>query len=114
MTDIAHKTAFITGGAGGIGYAIAEALGKRGANVMIGDLDAGAIEAAVTKLSGLGIKARGVVCDVAKESDMRAAAQATVEAFDKVHIIVNNAGVGLNGKPGKMTCATGAGSWTSI
>ncbi len=102
MTDIAGKTAFITGGANGIGLAIAKALAARGANVMLADLDEAALASAKAGFADSNIKAETVICDVARAEQMQAAADATLAAFGKVHIVVNNAGVGLGGVPGEI------------
>lgn len=102
MTDIAGKTAFITGGANGIGLAIAKALAARGANLMLIDLNAAALETAKAGFAGTNVQVETAVCDVAKADAMRAAADQAIEAFGKVHIVVNNAGVGLGGVPGEI------------
>lgn len=102
MTDIAGKTAFITGGANGIGLAVAKSLAARGANVMLADINEAGLAAAKTSLGEMNVRVETVVCDVAKDDAVQAAAQRTIELFDKVHIIVNNAGVALGGEPGKI------------
>jgi NAD(P)-dependent dehydrogenase (short-subunit alcohol dehydrogenase family) len=94
--------AFITGGASGIGFAIAKALSARGAKVMLADLDQGKLDAAVANLTASGGDAAGVVCNVADEAQMRAAAAATIDRFGKVHVVCNNAGVALGGLSGKI------------
>ncbi len=101
MTDFKNKTAFVTGAAGGIGFALTQKFHEAGANVMMGDINADALEAAKAALGGGG-RLASIVCDVAKPDDVQAAADATIAAFGKAHIVVNNAGVGLAGKPGKI------------
>lgn len=94
MEKIAGQTAFITGGASGIGLAIASALIEAGARVMIADIDVSALEAAVALL---GQQAAMVRLDV-RDRDNWAAARATVEArLGTVGILVNNAGIGPDG-----------------
>ncbi|MCI5048128.1 MAG: SDR family NAD(P)-dependent oxidoreductase [Aquisalinus sp.] len=100
ITSLEEKTAFITGGAKGIGLGIARALVAKGSNVMIADIDEGALNSAVQELGG---KADAVICDVADPAAVKAAADKTIERFGKVHILVNNAGVGGGGKPGETT-----------
>lgn len=91
LTSLEGKTAFITGGAKGIGFAIAKNLVGRGANVMLADINEDALAAAS---EALGESADTVLCDVADAAAVKAAADKTIERFGKVHIIVNNAGVG--------------------
>ncbi len=102
MTEIAGKTAFITGGASGIGFAIANALAKRGANIMLADINQAALETAKAHFADMNVGVDTILCDVAKPEDMQRAAQATLDRFGKVHLVVNNAGVGLGGEPGKI------------
>ena len=103
--DLKGKTAFITGGASGIGLAMAEAFGRAGMSVMLGDIDEAALKAAVEKLEGLQVKADGLVCDVTERAALEAAANRTVETFGKVHVVCNNAGVGAGGPLGEVAAA---------
>ena len=96
--EIAGKTAFVTGGASGIGLEIGRHLMELGANVMLADLDAVGLAAAKADLG----KVDTVVCDVADAASVQAAADATIARFGKVHIVVNNAGVSLAGATGQM------------
>lgn len=100
MQDLNDKIAFVTGGADGIGFAIAKALIDQGARVMLADINEDKLAEAKAKL---GQASETVVCDVASSADMKAAAEKTIESFGKVHIVVNNAGVGLGGAPGDAT-----------
>jgi len=102
MDSFTDRTAFITGGAGGIGLSIARSLGKRGAAVMLADLDADAAARAAANLTDEGIVAASVGCDVADASAVENAARQTLQRFGKVHIVVNNAGVSLDGKTGEI------------
>ena len=102
MMTFKDRTAFITGGAGGIGLSIARSLGKRGASIMLADLDADAAARAAATLSEEGILAASVGCDVADASAVDNAARQTLDRFGKVHIVVNNAGVSLDGKTGEI------------
>ncbi|MEO1657933.1 MAG: SDR family NAD(P)-dependent oxidoreductase [Pseudomonadota bacterium] len=99
ITSLEGKTAFITGGAKGIGFAIAKAFVARGANVMLADINQDALSKAA---SSLGDQADTVICDVADADAVKAAADKTIERFGKVHIVVNNAGVGAGGAPGTI------------
>lgn len=102
MSDIEGRVAFVTGGANGLGLSMARIFLKRGASVMLADRDAEGLERAVAELSSDTNKVASVVCDVADASEIEKAAQATIDHFGKVHIVVNNAGVGLGGQPGEI------------
>jgi len=103
MKDLAGKSAFITGGANGIGLAIGKALAARGVNLMLVDLNAEALEGAKAGFAGTNVRVETALCDVAKADAVRAAADKAIEAFGNVHIIVNNAGVALGGLPGEIS-----------
>ncbi|MFL4474477.1 SDR family oxidoreductase [Paeniglutamicibacter sp. MACA_103] len=93
FTDLTGKTAFITGGASGIGRGIAEHFLEEGMNVVIGDIEEDVLAATVKELGCKGIKT-----DVTKPEDLVAAAEYTVAEYGAVHIVVNNAGVGSMGR----------------
>lgn len=84
------KVLFVTGAARGIGFDIAKAFADAGASVVISDLSQVAIDEALAKLNG---NAKGIICDVTKESDIEQAIKFTVESFGKIDILVNNAGM---------------------
>jgi len=100
MTDIKNKTAFVTGAASGIGFALAEGLLKRGAKVMLVDIDADRLKAAQDKLGHDNTAIS--VCDVADPEAVKTSAAQTIETFGNVHLIFNNAGVSLPGRPGRI------------
>ena len=102
MQDLRGKTAFITGGASGIGLAMAEAFGREGMNVMLADIEATALTAAVDLLRSKQVRAEGVIADVARRDSLRAAALETIAKFGKVHVVCNNAGVGAGGLLGDV------------
>lgn len=97
MQKLEGKTAFITGGAEGIGYQIGRALAGRGMKVMLADIDEKMLDQAVNALRTEGGDVAGVVCDVALREELERAAEKTIDAFGKVHILVNNAGVSVIG-----------------
>jgi len=103
MQDLVGKTAFITGGASGVGYAMAEAFARQGMGVMIGDIEAAPLAAAVAALQDAGLRVEGVETDVTQRDSVRAAARRTVEAFGKVHLVCNNAGVGVGGRMSEIS-----------
>ncbi|WP_406872782.1 SDR family oxidoreductase [Aminobacter sp. P9b] len=86
------KTAIVTGGAKGIGYAVAERLLSEGARVVIADIDQEQGDAAERDLAKLG-KARFVRADVGKRLDVHNLVASTIDAFGDVDVLVNNAGI---------------------
>jgi NAD(P)-dependent dehydrogenase (short-subunit alcohol dehydrogenase family) len=97
MQQLAGKTAFVTGGASGIGLALGRAFAQAGMKVMLADIETDALAAAVKSLEAFGPGVRGVVCDVADPSSVERAAEASFEAFGNVHVVCNNAGVAAAG-----------------
>ena len=96
MFELAGKTAFVTGGASGIGLALGRAFVEEGMKVMLADIETDALADAVRSLDDSG-RVRGVACDVADPSSVERAAEASYEAFGHVHVVCNNAGVGARG-----------------
>lgn len=101
MALLDGRTAVITGGAQGIGYAIAERFVAEGARVVLGDLNLEATEAAVAALGGDAV-AKAVRCDVTSADDVQALIDAAV-AFGGLDIMVNNAGITRDATMRKMT-----------
>jgi len=96
MQELAGKTAFVTGGASGIGLALGRAFVEVGMKVMLADIETDALQAAVKSLDNLA-RVRGVTCDVADPGSVEHAAKTAYEAFGNVHVVCNNAGVGAHG-----------------
>jgi NAD(P)-dependent dehydrogenase (short-subunit alcohol dehydrogenase family) len=97
MRELAGKTAFVTGGASGIGFALGRAFAQAGMKVMLADIETAALATAVEDLRGIGPDTRGVACDVADPASVEQAAQAAYQAFGNVHVVCNNAGVASPG-----------------
>ena len=97
MRELAGKTAFVTGGADGIGLALGRAFAEAGMKVMLADIESDALAGAVKSLHNIGPGVRGVRCDVADPASVDRAAKETIEAFGKVHVVCNNAGVAAAG-----------------
>ena len=105
MSLLNGQTAVVTGGAQGLGFAIAERFIAEGARVVLGDLDLGATEAAAKQLGGDGCNgaALAVRCDVTKGDEVDALVAAAVEQFGRLDIMVNNAGITRDATMRKMT-----------
>ena len=103
MKDLAGKTAFVTGAASGIGLGIATALAQAGVKVMLCDIEEAALARAVEGLKRTNADVDGVRADVSMKAELQAAAEATLARYGKVHILVNNAGVGGAGPYGRWT-----------
>lgn len=101
MTDrLAVAAAVVTGGASGIGLAVAEELGRGGARVMLADLPGAALDAAVARLANAGIETIGHGCDVSDLTAVERVADAAFAAFGRVDLVFNNAGI--SGPRGKL------------
>ncbi len=96
VTEIAGKTAFVTGGASGIGLGIAKKLLERGANVVIADIRQDHLDDAVAEMDG-GDRVMAQKLDVTDRDAYAKAADAVEARFGKLHILVNNAGVAAVG-----------------
>jgi 3-oxoacyl-[acyl-carrier protein] reductase len=90
--DLLNRVAIVTGGARGIGRAIAERLLASGARVSLWDLDGGALATAARELQGAGTVHTATV-NLADLAAVRAAAESTAAAFGRIDILVNNAGI---------------------
>ena len=102
MALLAGRTAIVTGGAQGLGYAIAEVFIAEGARVVVGDLDVDRTRAAAGALGGDDV-ARAVRCDVTSASEVDALVAEAVEHFGRLDIMVNNAGITRDATLRKMT-----------
>jgi NAD(P)-dependent dehydrogenase (short-subunit alcohol dehydrogenase family) len=105
MKDLAGKTAFVTGAASGIGLGIATALAQAGVKVMLCDIEEAALAKAVEGLKRTNADVDGFKADVSLKAELEAAAKATIDRYAKVHILVNNAGIGGAGPYGLWTDA---------
>jgi NAD(P)-dependent dehydrogenase (short-subunit alcohol dehydrogenase family) len=103
MDGFSGRGAVITGGASGIGLATAREFARRGASVVLGDVDEPSLERAVTQLRAQGFDAHGVTCDVRDLDQMRHLADEAVRLMGHVEIVFSNAGIVVAGPIAAMT-----------
>jgi 3-oxoacyl-[acyl-carrier protein] reductase len=96
MKRLEGKVALVTGAGSGFGLGIAETFAREGAKVVIVDINQ---KAAETAAAGIGVSALGLACDVSKAADVKAAVQKTLDAFGRLDIVVNNAGISHRNRP---------------
>ncbi|WP_341914699.1 SDR family NAD(P)-dependent oxidoreductase [Ferrovibrio terrae] len=94
MKLIPDQVAVITGGASGIGYALAATLGRRGLRIALLDVEQAALDTAADQLRQAGIRVEALACDVSDAAAMQAAAHEIAARCNRVDLLVNNAGVG--------------------
>jgi NAD(P)-dependent dehydrogenase (short-subunit alcohol dehydrogenase family) len=99
MGRLEGKTAVVTGGADGIGHAIADAMTREGAHVFVGDIDDRKGRAFVAELTKAGRKADYLHCDVSENNDIAGLISAAVEKTGRLDILVNNAAIAIGGMP---------------
>src|ERR1700678_4039519 len=99
---LSGQTAVITGGAQGLGFAIAERFVAEGARVVLGDVNLEATEVAAKQLGGSDV-ALAVQCDVPQSADVDALVRTAVEHFGGLDIMVNNAGITRDATMRKMS-----------
>ncbi len=92
LFDLTGKTALVTGGSRGLGLQLAQALGEAGAKIMLSSRKAHDLEEAAAELKASGIDVQWIVADCAKESEIRALADETINRLGHVDILINNAG----------------------
>ncbi len=91
--NLKGQTAIITGAGRGIGRAIALALAGRGADVVVGDIDAAAAQAVASEAAALGVRSAAVACNVVIRSEVEALVERALSEFGRLDILVNNAGI---------------------
>ena len=91
-SSLAGKTAFITGGASGLGAALARTLAQAGADIVIGDIRSHLAEQGAEALRDLGVRAHSIGFDVGDPESCRHAVDAVVGEFGRIDVLVNNAG----------------------
>lgn len=93
LIDLSGKTAIVTGGAMGIGFAICCRLAEAGAAVLVADINAEAAQKAAEEIQGKGYKVASCRCDVSCENDVREMVNFAAGQMNGIDIVVNNAGI---------------------
>ncbi|MEK7741671.1 MAG: 3-oxoacyl-ACP reductase FabG, partial [Nitrospirota bacterium] len=95
--DFKGQVAVITGGARGIGKTIAEALARKGVNIVIADISSEQAQGTAAEIEKLGVKATGVGLDVSKAEEVNKVFGEIAKDYGKIDILVNNAGITRDG-----------------
>ena len=111
MKLLSGKTAIVSGAAEGIGLAVAQEMGRQGMNIVLADINESMLLEAKQDLEQSGVPVLAVSLDVADPAQWESLAAQTVERFGKVHMLVNNAGVG--GAPSPI-CSSSEQDWRWI
>jgi NAD(P)-dependent dehydrogenase (short-subunit alcohol dehydrogenase family) len=99
MRDLKGKVAVVTGGASGIGRAMAERFAREGMKIVLADVEAAPLAQARDEIGRGGVEAIAVQTDVSKWEQVEQLAKRTFDAFGTAHIVCNNAGIGASGAP---------------
>src|SRR5436190_21573203 len=103
--DLKGKVAIVTGGNGGIGLGMARGLARAGARVVIAARDEAKSKDAVKELEAFGAEARAVTTDVTDEAAVGRMVRATLDAFGRLDVLVNNAGTNIRKPPHEVSLA---------
>jgi NAD(P)-dependent dehydrogenase (short-subunit alcohol dehydrogenase family) len=106
MSELSGRVAVVTGGASGIGFALAGELAGAGARLVLADVEEGPLEQAVDELRARGADVVGVPTDVGDGAQVQALADAAVARFGTVHVVCLNAGVAAGGVSWELPEAT--------
>lgn len=102
LFDLTGRTAIVTGGSRGLGLEIAQGLAEAGAELMICARRDTWLAPALAELRAAGFRAEGMVCDVSNPAQVQAVVDGARNAFGKVDVLVNNAGISWGGPPETM------------
>lgn len=105
-TSFQGRTAVVTGGASGVGRCLCELFAGEGMNVVMADVEQGALDVAAADLAELGLQVLPVQADVTDPDSMAALEAASRQAFGNVHVLCNNAGVGIKEAQRRMWTLT--------
>jgi NAD(P)-dependent dehydrogenase (short-subunit alcohol dehydrogenase family) len=102
LFDLSGRTAIVTGGSRGLGLEMAEGLAEAGASLMLCARREEWLVPTVEELRGRGFTVEGMLCDVGNQEQVQAVVDKTIEAFGKVDILINNAGISWAERPEQM------------
>jgi len=103
VKELKGKVAVVTGGASGIGRAMAERFAAEGMKIVLADIEEGALSRAESEMRAKGATVASRRTDVSRGEDVEALAAFTVDTFGAVHVVCNNAGVGVGGVTWQQT-----------
>ncbi len=103
LFDLSGRVAIVTGGSRGLGLEMAEGLAEAGASLMLCARREEWLEPTVKEMRGRGFKVEGMLCDVVKQEQVQAVVDKTIEAFGKIDILINNAGISWGERPETMS-----------
>src|SRR5258708_13699633 len=99
LFQLKGRVAIVTGGSRGLGQEMAEGLAEAGASLMLCARRDEWLTPTVDEMRGRGFKVEGMICDVANQEQVQRVVDKTIEAYGKLHILVNNAGVPSGHRP---------------
>ncbi len=105
MQEFRDKVAVVTGGASGIGLAMAERFAREGMKLVLADVEKERLDEVTARFQKDGVEVLGVETDVSDAEQMDALGAATLDAFGAAHIVCNNAGVASGGRSWELTTA---------
>jgi NAD(P)-dependent dehydrogenase (short-subunit alcohol dehydrogenase family) len=105
MQQLDGKVAVVTGGASGIGLAMARRFAREGMKLALADVEAGALEKTCAGFEAAGVEVLPQVVDVSDADQMDTLAQAVLDRFGAVHVVCNNAGVASGGPMWELSTA---------
>ncbi len=105
MKELKGKVAVVTGGAGGLGRAMAMHFAREGMHVALADIDQASLDVTAAELRALGVQAIGIRTDVSKTAEVDALAARVVAELGGVHVVCNNAGISPLGAAWENTLA---------
>ena len=99
LFNLTDKVALITGGNGGIGFAMAKAIGEAGATVVIAGRNEDKNKKSIEELNLLNVKCKSLIVDVVNENSCNTLIEDVVQAYGKLNILINNAGTNIRKRP---------------
>ncbi|MGH8679523.1 MAG: SDR family NAD(P)-dependent oxidoreductase, partial [Burkholderiales bacterium] len=97
MKQFKDRVAVVSGGASGLGRAMALRFAREGMKIVLADIEKPALDRAQAEFKRVGFTAIGVQCDVSKAADVEALGEKALREFGAVHVVCNNAGVAPGG-----------------